>query len=238
MKRSAAPLPRARRQVPSFRKIRPRPNAIALAFVRDALTQSRRARIQRSDRKQEPAREAYVSTERYCPQETARLSRPHGNRGRPTRHRQPAEKRAQALNRLTGCCARHLRVLKQRADYLRVAGTRRRFVTPGIVVQFYRRPAETLDAGEIRYGITASRRVGKAVVRNRVRRRLRAAAEQVLPVCAERGCDYVLVGRQATASRPFDALIDDLKTALQRLRLFRHAPARSGGEAAEGDQRK
>ena len=122
--------------------------------------------------------------------------------------------------------------MKQRADYLRVAGTRRRFVTPGIVVQFYRRPAGT--AGEIRYGITASRRVGKAVVRNRVRRRLRAAAEQVLPVWAEQGCDYVLVGRQATASRPFDALIDDLKTALQRLGLFRHAPARSGGEAAEG----
>lgn len=122
--------------------------------------------------------------------------------------------------------------MKQRADYLRVAGSRRRFVTPGIVVQVCRRPAGT--AGEIRYGITASRRVGNAVVRNRVRRRLRAAAEQVLPVWAERGFDYVLVGRQATARRPFDALIDDLKRALQRLRLFRHAPARSGGEAAEG----
>jgi ribonuclease P protein component len=95
-----------------------------------------------------------------------------------------------------------------------------------------------LDAGEIRYGITASRRVGNAVVRNRVRRRLRAAAEQVLPVCAERGCDYVLVGRQTTASRPFDALLGDLKTALQRLRSSRRAPARRGGEAAEGDQKE
>jgi ribonuclease P protein component len=128
--------------------------------------------------------------------------------------------------------------LKQRADYLRVAGTRRRFVTPGVVVQFYRRPAEPSNAGEIRYGITASRRVGNAVVRNRVRRRLRAAAERVLPVWAERGCDYVLVGRQATASRSFDALIADLKTALQRLQSSHHAPARGGGEAAEGDQRK
>lgn len=200
------------------------------------MTSFRRARIQRSDRKQELAREAYVSTQCSYPQETARLSRPHGNRGRPTRHRQSAEKRAQALNRLTSCCARPLRVLKQRAEFLRVAGTRRRFVAPGVVVQFYRRPAET--AGEIRYGITASRRVGNAVVRNRVRRRLRAAAEQVLPVWAERGCDYVLVGRQATASRSFDALIGDLTTALQRLRSSRHAPASSGGEAAEGDQRK
>ena len=224
--------------VPSVRKIHPRPDAIALAFARGALTRSRRARIQRSDRKQEPAREAYVSTEQSCPQETAWLSRPHGNCGRPTCHRQSAEKRPQALNCLTGCCARPLRVLKQRAEYLRVAGTRRRFVAPGVVVQFYRRPAGTGDAGEIRYGITASRRVGKAVVRNRVRRRLRAAAEQVLPVWAERGCDYVLVGRQATASRSFDALIGDLKTALQRLRSSRHAPARSGGEAAEGDQRE
>lgn len=135
---------------------------------------------------------------------------------------------------MTGYCARRLRVLKQRADYLRVAGPRRRFVTPGVVVQFYRRPLGTWKAGEIRYGITASRRVGKAVVRNRVRRRLRAAAQQVLPVWAEEGCDYVLVGRQATASRPFDALIGDLTTALQRLRSSRHPPARSSGGAAEG----
>lgn len=128
--------------------------------------------------------------------------------------------------------------LKQRSEYLRVAGTRRRYAAPGVVVQFYRRPASQSDADEIRYGITASRRVGNAVVRNRVRRRLRAAAEQVLPAMAAPGCDYVLVGRQATAQRPFDDLIGDLKTALQRLRAYRQPPAVCGGEAARGERRE
>jgi ribonuclease P protein component len=128
--------------------------------------------------------------------------------------------------------------LKQRAEYLRVAGTRRRYAAPGVVVQLYRRPAGTSDADEIRYGITASRRVGNAVVRNRVRRRLRAAAEQVLPAMAAQGCDYVLVGRQATAKRPFGDLIGDLKTALRRLRACRHPPVVDGGETARGVQRQ
>jgi ribonuclease P protein component len=126
--------------------------------------------------------------------------------------------------------------LKKRSEYLRVAGTRRRYAAPGVVVQFYRRPAGDGDA--IRYGITASRRVGNAVVRNRVRRRLRAAAEQVLPEMAAPGCDYVLVGRQATVRRAFGDLIGDLRTALQRLRAYRHPPTGCGGEAAQGEQRQ
>lgn len=118
-----------------------------------------------------------------------------------------------------------------------MAATRRRYAAPGVVVQVYRRPAGTPGEDEIRYGITASRRVGKAVVRNRVRRRLRAAAEQVLPEMAMPGCDYVLVGRPATAARAFEELIGDLKLALQRLRAFRH-PESECERATQGKQRE
>lgn len=128
--------------------------------------------------------------------------------------------------------------MKKRAEYLRVAATRRRYATPGVVVQVYRRPAGPSGEDEIRYGITASRRVGNAVVRNRVRRRLRAAAEQVLPVMAAPGCDYVLVGRQATATRAFEDLIGDLKMALERLYVFRQPPAAKDDEAAQRKQRE
>jgi ribonuclease P protein component len=75
--------------------------------------------------------------------------------------------------------------------------------------------------GEIRLGITASRKVGNAVARNRARRRLREAARRVLPTDAAPGHDYVLIGRAATLQRPFAMLVADLQSALRRLRALR-----------------
>lgn len=77
----------------------------------------------------------------------------------------------------------------------------------------------------IRLGITASRKVGNAVARNRARRRLREVARLVLPASAAPGQDYVLVGRAATLQRPFAMLVADLDAALQRLRAWRPASA-------------
>jgi ribonuclease P protein component len=66
-------------------------------------------------------------------------------------------------------------------------------------------------------GFTASRKVGKAVDRNRARRRLRAAAAEVLPALGEAGTDYVLVARKATLARPYGDLVRDLHEALVQL---------------------
>jgi len=103
--------------------------------------------------------------------------------------------------------------LLRRAEFLRARSKGRRFAAPGMVVQSFRR--EDAD-GPIRLGLTVSRKVGGAVVRNRARRRLRAAAMQVLPALAEAGRDLVLIGRAATLERPFAALVGDLETALAR----------------------
>lgn len=83
----------------------------------------------------------------------------------------------------------------------------------------------------MRVGFTASRKVGGAVVRNRAKRRLRAAAAHILPDAGRPGTDYVLIARAATAARPFAALLDDLETALRRV-----APGatRQIGRAAKG----
>jgi ribonuclease P protein component len=82
--------------------------------------------------------------------------------------------------------------------------------------------------GEIRLGITASRKVGNAVARNRARRRLREAARLVLPTNAAPGHDYVLIGRAATLERPFGMLVADMQSALRRLRALRPKKAASG----------
>jgi ribonuclease P protein component len=71
--------------------------------------------------------------------------------------------------------------------------------------------------GLIRYGLTASKKVGNAVVRNRARRRLRAAMLELLPIHAASGNDYVAVARTATVSADWPALLDDLKRLFIRL---------------------
>ena len=59
------------------------------------------------------------------------------------------------------------------------------------------------------------------MVRNRARRRLRAAAAAVLPDHGPQGHDVVLIGRRTTIGRPFAALVGDLETALRRLEAWR-----------------
>ncbi len=71
-----------------------------------------------------------------------------------------------------------------------------------------------------RVGFTISRKVGGAVDRNRARRRLRAAAERVMPRHARLGHDFVLIGRRATLKRSFPALVGDLETALKKLDAY------------------
>ena len=75
-------------------------------------------------------------------------------------------------------------------------------------------PMPERNGGLLRVGFTASRKIGGAVERNRAKRRLRAAAQAVLPLYGLAGNDYVLVARRETLTRPFDGLIGDLQSAL------------------------
>ena len=139
--------------------------------------------------------------------------------------------------------------LKRRAEFLRVAGGGRKWVAPGLILQVLRREpmpvSLSVDAarssratgeeiGElVRVGFTASRKVGIAVARNRARRRLRAAVAEIMPAHAAPGHDYVLVARAATLKRPYLALVEDLKTGLRRLGVFREAEACGGAARSE-----
>jgi ribonuclease P protein component len=63
-------------------------------------------------------------------------------------------------------------------------------------------------------GVTATRRIGGAVVRNRAKRRLREAARRLAPLHGRSGHDYVLIARAGTAKRPWARLLDDVESAL------------------------
>jgi ribonuclease P protein component len=101
--------------------------------------------------------------------------------------------------------------LRLRRDFL-AAARGKSCALPGVVVQM--RVREDQDAARI--GFTVTKKLGNAVTRNRIRRRLRAAASLALPGLARDGHDYVLIGRQGTIARDFGALKDDLTAALQR----------------------
>lgn len=108
--------------------------------------------------------------------------------------------------------------LKKRSDFLRVARGRK-VARPGLVLQSARQEDGTNGAvpGAPRVGFTVTKKVGNAIIRNRAKRRLRAAAQEVLRAQARPGYDYVLIGRQATLTRSFPELLDDLEKALQMI---------------------
>ncbi len=123
--------------------------------------------------------------------------------------------------------------LKTRRQFLHVAGAGRKWVAPGLILQVCpheRDDALSDEAADVRIGFTVSRKVGGAVVRNRARRRLRHAAERVMPDQAAGARDYVLIGRRTTIGRRFEDLVADLETALARLDARRDTGATQGSE--------
>ncbi len=73
------------------------------------------------------------------------------------------------------------------------------------------------DDGPARVGFTVTRKLGNAVARNRIRRRLKEAVRMTAHTQFVDGCDYVFIGRQMAASMPFDAMCQDIETSLERL---------------------
>ncbi len=88
-------------------------------------------------------------------------------------------------------------------------------------------------AGPARFGFTATKKLGNAVMRNRIRRRLKEMVRLVAPVHARNGHDYVLIARDVAATRPFHVLERDLIAALAAV----HAPARTVARSGAAPRR-
>ncbi len=166
--------------------------------------------------------EAHLPAEQSRAQAPARLPGQDGDRRRPQDRGRAPQSRPQAPLGLT---PHAIGKLTRRADYLAANGGLRS-ATPGFVLLV--RPRGDDDPA-IRLGITVSKKVGGAVVRNRMKRRFRELARAVLPELGIVGADHVLVGRSGGLERPFADLRTELEQALARLAK---RSARSGPEPA------
>lgn len=115
-------------------------------------------------------------------------------------------------------------ILTRRADFL-AANRGLRVARPGFVLLV--RPNEGAEGGQgIRYGITVTRKIGNAVVRNRMKRRFRALLRDALPVAGLPDHDHVLIGRAGGIERDFGKLREELAMALSRAAAGKGDPPR------------
>jgi ribonuclease P protein component len=165
--------------------------------------------------------ETHLPTIAARPQAAPRLSRPHGDEGRPEGACAAESQGAQAPVGLTPYSVTAIGRLKIRREFLYVRdGTR--YAARSLVLQARARAAGADEDPHLaRFGFTASKTLGGAVVRNRARRRLKEAVRLTGPSQAMEGYDYVLIAREGTVQRPFTALIKDLERAFAKV----HAPS-------------
>ena len=118
-----------------------------------------------------------------------------------------------------------LQTLRKRADFL-AANRGIRVARPGFVLLVNRDAA-----GEdlMRYGITITKKIGNAVVRNRMKRRFRELLREALPASGIPGADHVLIGRDGGIERDFAKLREELAAALSRAAAGKGDPPRGGG---------
>jgi ribonuclease P protein component len=122
-----------------------------------------------------------------------------------------------------------LDAIRRRADFVAASRDGVKIGGPIIGLQMNDRARPDEPA---RVGFTATKRIGGAVERNRMRRRLRAAARGALEPVAKPGCDYVVIARRAVLDAPFDQIVRALGEAARRAHGKRNTmtPAEAGAQ--------
>ncbi|MBA4749435.1 MAG: ribonuclease P protein component [Alphaproteobacteria bacterium] len=112
---------------------------------------------------------------------------------------------------------RPLPTLKKRKSFKQVGLEGEKWVAESFILQGMLASHQDESLSSSRIGYTVSRKVGSAVVRNKVRRRLREAVSLVLQNGDKRSCDYVLIARPVAAKKTYWELVEELRWATKHL---------------------
>ena len=119
-------------------------------------------------------------------------------------------------------------IITKRADFL-AANRGKRYATPGFVLLVSDRRD---DDPAIRLGITITKKVGNAVIRNRMRRRFRELMREMLTDKGKAGADHILIGRDGGIEKDFAELRTDMAKALEK--LCKSSPSGEGNHPKVG----
>jgi ribonuclease P protein component len=148
--------------------------------------------------------EAHLPAEQSCARTASRVSVADGDSGRTSGNpRAPGTRSQEAFGLIT---------LTKRSDFV-AANAARRFATPGFVLLM--RDRQDNDPA-IRLGITVTKKIGGAVIRNRMKRRFRALARAIITRDGVSGADHVLIGRMGGLERDYALLSQELTKALAK----------------------
>lgn len=107
--------------------------------------------------------------------------------------------------------------LKKRPEFLSVAKDGKKWVSQTIIVQ-----ALPTNRNTVRFGFTATKKIGNAVIRNRAKRRMRAIADKIQQNQILESFDFVFIARHETPTCEWDTLLKDTKWCLKRLETLKN----------------
>ncbi len=106
--------------------------------------------------------------------------------------------------------------LKKRPEFLCVAEKGQKWVSESVVVQVLPQEGEC-----VKFGFTATKKIGNAVIRNRAKRRLRAVADSLCKSYQIKPSNIVFIARDTTPACDWDKLMKDAVWCLKRLEILK-----------------
>jgi ribonuclease P protein component len=191
------------------------------------------ASILKADLLKDYRHEAHLSTKQPCARSSSRFPPAHVNCCWPQHiERSPCAWSQKAVglkqNTMPDRATCGYTVMRKRSDFL-AANRGKRYATPGFVLLIFDRRD---DDPAKRLGITITKKVGNAVIRNRMRRRFRALAMDLLGDMGKAGADHVLIGRDRGIERDFAELRAEMVKALGK--LCNSCPSGEGNHPKDG----